>query len=600
MNNLGARYLERSEHFWARKMQLEKSSNVISNLRLATVLSGILLTVLTYYYASKSLSYGLFCGLLIFFIVLVVRHDRITKEINTYNSLAEINKACQQRITGDWTHFADDGQEFMDSNHPYINDLDIFGHGSLFHWINTANSYHGREFLKDMLANPLKDVDSIKRRQKAVKELAVKLDFCQDLQCRGMAGKDISNNPENLIIYAESNSPLFPSHLLNYLLYILPGITIVSFGLYQFFGYSLYIPLGSLLLQIIINIAGSFKVTRIIASLYSHKNKIEVYQKMLEVIEKEEFDDEYLLDLQAVLFHNAKAASRQIKILDNMVGALSIRTNPFIHVIINNILFWDFHWVLALERWQKTSGRSFRGWILAIGNFEALCSLALVAQLNPQWSYPTFYLNELLIKTTDMGHPLINYKARVVNDFAIDNQICIVTGSNMSGKTTLLRTIGINLVLAYAGAAVCARDFKCSILDIYTSMRVTDDLNAGISTFYAELLRIKMIIEHSQKKQPMLFLIDEVFRGTNSRDRVVGARNVLMNLNKSWILGLISTHDFELCDFENDNSGRIINMHFTETYSHGEIAFDYQLKPGRCQTANARYLMKMVGIEIED
>ncbi|KUG03751.1 muts-related protein, family [hydrocarbon metagenome] len=600
MNDQAVGYLERCEQFLTSKMQMEKLSNVISNLRLATLLSGILLTVLTYYYASKPLSYGLFCIILIFFIFLVVRHDRIIKQINIYSSLAEINKACQQRIAGDWIHFADDGKEYMDSHHPYINDLDIFGHGSLFHWINTANSYHGREFLKDMLANPLKDVDSIKRRQKAVKELAAKLGFCQNLQCWGMAGKDISSNPENLIIYAESNSSLFPSNSLNYLLYILPGITIVSFGMYQFLGYSLYIPLGSLLLQIIINIAGSLKVTRIIASLYSHKNKIEVYQKMLEVIEKEEFDDEYLTELQAVLFHNTKSASQQIKILDNMVGALSIRTNPFIHVIINNILFWDFHWVLALERWQETSGRSFRGWIHALGTFEALCSLALIAQLNPQWSYPAFDLNGLLIKTTDMGHPLINEKARVANDFVIDNQICIVTGSNMSGKTTLLRTIGVNLVLAYAGAAVCARNFKCSILDIYTSMRVTDDLNAGISTFYAELLRIKMIIEYSKEQQPMLFLIDEVFRGTNTRDRVVGARNVLMNLNKSWILGLISTHDFELCDFENDNSGRIINLHFTETYSEGEISFDYQLKPGRCNTANAKYLMKLVGIEIID
>lgn len=199
-----------------------------------------------------------------------------------------------------------------------------------------------------------------------------------------------------------------------------------------------------------------------------------------------------------------------------------------------------------------------------------------------------------------MGHPLINEKERVVNDFALEDQICIVTGSNMSGKTTLLRTIGVNLVLAYAGAAVCAKGFTCSILDIFTSMRINDDLNSGISTFYAELLRIKTIIEYSKKKQPMLFLIDEVFRGTNSRDRVTGAKNVLMNLNKGWIIGLISTHDFELCDFENDVSGRIFNMHFTETYTDGEIRFDYKLREGRCKTANAKYLMKMVGIEIAD
>ncbi len=600
MNDPVDMYIERYEQFLARKNQLDKSSNKISNLRLAALLSGVILTVLAFVYIGNLWGYVLLGISLMLFITLVVRHDKIIKQASICGNLAEINKRCQQRIESDWTYFKDEGREYMDPNHPYINDLDIFGHASLFHWINTANSYHGRKILSEKLKNSAKDVDTIKKQQNAIKELAAKLDFCQDLECRGMAGKDISNDPEKLFLYAEAKTRLFPVKGLHYLLYILPGITVLSFLMYYFYGYSIYIPLTSLIIQVIVNVIGFSKVNLIMANIYSHKIKIEVYQSMLEVVEKEQFVDNYLLELHAVLFNNKKSASQQIKNLDKIVGALGLRYNPIVHIIINNIFFWDFHCVLALERWKEASGLSLRNWIHTLGTFEALSSLALIAQLNPQWNYPSFELNQLIIQAADMGHPLINDKTRVVNDFAINNQICIITGSNMSGKTTFLRTIGVNLVLAYAGAPVCARNFRCSILDVFTSMRVADDLNSGISTFYAELLRIKMIIEYAKKEQPMLFLIDEVFRGTNSQDRVVGARNVLMNLNKSWILGLISTHDYELCNFENDESDRIKNAHFTETYHEGEISFDYKLRPGRCETANAKYLMKMVGIEIVD
>ena len=197
----------------------------------------------------------------------------------------------------------------------------------------------------------------------------------------------------------------------------------------------------------------------------------------------------------------------------------------------------------------------------------------------------------------EMGHPLIVEKKRVSNNFDMEDRICIITGSNMSGKSTHLRTVGLNLVLAYAGAAVCAGKFECSIMDIHTSMRLGDDLNSGISTFYAELLRIKSIIAASREQKPMIFLIDEVFRGTNSRDRYTGAKNVLLNLNKGWIIGLISTHDFDLCQLEKNESGRIMNYHFTEEYLQNEIRFDYKIRRGRCNTTNARYLMKMAGIE---
>jgi DNA mismatch repair ATPase MutS len=230
---------------------------------------------------------------------------------------------------------------------------------------------------------------------------------------------------------------------------------------------------------------------------------------------------------------------------------------------------------------------------------EALSSLAVIGHMYPQWTYPTFSQTGMRFEAKGLGHPLIPKDSCVRNDFKINRGTCVITGSNMSGKTTLLRTVGINLVLAYAGAPVFADKLECAVMGIFTSMRVHDDLGSGISTFYAELLRIKMIIDHSRRKLPMIYLIDEIFMGTNSADRITGARSVLKNLSKSWIIGMISTHDFELCDLEQESNVNVENYHFVETYSNNEILFDYKLRPGRSRTTNAKYLMKMVGIELE-
>ncbi len=599
MNDTTKQFTNRFQRYIARKEKMDSYADKLSNLRFLFFLAAASLIVLAFIYAGKVYGYAILSISVLLFIILIVKHDRAINEANRYHKMAEINQKCLQRVNGDWTGFSDDGHEYANPHHGYINDLDIFGPASLFQWINTAHTYHGRKLLEQLLANPDKDIENIKKRQEAIKELSSELDFCQDLQCEAMDSRDFSKSPEKLLSYAENGASLFKWTWLKYIFYLLPFITISSF-LVWYFGrlYSLYIPSSFLMIQLLINFLGYRKVNTILSNVYTYKTWIEIYQRLLAVVEKQEFADDYLLGLKSALFNKGESASQQIKHLDKIVGAVAFRFNPLVHVLINNILFWDFHCIFALEKWQKKSGASLRKWLQTIGMFEALSSMALISQLNPQWCYPGFETEQLFVAAEDLGHPLINEKDRVVNSLEIKEQLFIVSGSNMSGKTTLLRTIGINLVLAYAGAPVCAREFSCSIMDIFTSMRISDDLNSGISTFYAELLRIKMIIDNSHKEKPMIFLIDEVFRGTNSQDRLEGARNVLMNLNKPWIIGLTSTHDLALCDLENDKSGRIKNYHFTESYSGNEIIFDYILRPGRCKTTNARYLMKMVGIDL--
>ncbi len=223
-------------------------------------------------------------------------------------------------------------------------------------------------------------------------------------------------------------------------------------------------------------------------------------------------------------------------------------------------------------------------------------SLAVLIHIDENVTLPTINPRGAKIEAQELGHPLINRDVRVNNDLSMKENIFIITGSNMSGKTTFLRTIGINLVLAYVGAPVFSKKMECSLLDIYTSMRITDDLKNGISTFYGELIRIKEIIEGGKNNKNMIFLIDEIFRGTNSKDRITGAEAVIKNLSKAGVIGALTTHDLELCSLS-EHSG-IKNYHFSEYYKENKIYFDYKLKVGRSNTTNAKYLMRIVGIEI--
>ena len=557
------------------------------------------LTILSFIYLGilyGFLSLGIF---IVVFVYFIYKHQKIIDNANRYKNLIEINKKSISRMDGNWIKFSEEGQNYVDVTHTYSGDLDIFGHASLFQWINSANTFFGKEVLRNLFEKPNKDIDQIKKRQGAIIELAAKLDFCQKLQGEGLNASEFSTDPEELLKFSENKSSLFRKRWVSYIFYILPEITIASM-IICFFDrtVSIYIPFILIVIQSIINLIGFKSAVKVLNTISDYKIKIKVYQSLLSTIEKEDFKDEYLKSLKAELYCKDKSACSQIKSLEGIANAVDLKFNPLFYFVFNILIFWNFHCVLALENWKESSGASLRTWLEVVGKFEALASLAGISQMNPNWAIPEFVPKRIALSGIEMGHPLIIEEKRVCNNVKMDDNICIVTGSNMSGKTTLLRSIGINLVLAYAGAPVCAKKFVGCIMDIYTSMRLSDDLNSGISTFYAELLRIKMIINNSKKEQPMIFLIDEVFRGTNSRDRVIGARNVLLNLNKSWILGLISTHDFELCELENGNGGRIINYHFTETYSKNSITFDYKLRTGRCTTTNAKYLMRMVGIDI--
>lgn len=601
-SNIKGEIKQRINQYVALELQQKRISNIISNSRLTIVVVGAIIAILFMKNGQSTYSGLLVVMTFLIFYYLVKRHQKLNNELNRTRCKIEINQKHVDRMSDEWTTFKDDGKEFLDVNHPFVNDLDIFGSKSLFQWMNETNTFHGRQMLKKILTMPGTDVDSIKMRQHAVRELAEKDEFCEELQCEGRLAIGSSNNPELLIRYVQDSKRLFKGKWIMAGSFCIPCLTVIAI-IVSVIGESIlpsYLLPLLILFQVLITGIGYSRISAVLNTIHRCRDSIKIYEKLIRMIEQEDFKAIELSKMKAELIHNNISASKGIKKLDRIVEAIDLRYNAISYMILNFTLLWDYHCVFALEEWKKEYDILIEKWLYTIGYFEAVSSLAIVARLNPEWSFPMLTNDKLFLRASELGHPLIPQEKRVCNNVDLQNEISVITGSNMSGKTTWLRTIGINLVLAYSGAPVCAKTLQCSVMDIFTSMRINDDLGSGISTFYAELLRIKTIIDHSGKQREMIFLIDEIFRGTNSNDRIIGAISVLKSLYKHWIIGLISTHDLELCNLECDPSIRATNYHFIENYVDGEIYFDYKIRQGRCNSTNAKYLMRMVGIDLAD
>jgi hypothetical protein len=332
------------------------------------------------------------------------------------------------------------------------------------------------------------------------------------------------------------------------------------------------------------------------------RRELASFSEALALAESRKFKAELNRENQAVACSLDYSASRQIRDLERILGWLEMRSNPVVHLILNSLFLWDLQWGINTEKWRRRNGGRIQGWLDCVGQFEALASLSIIHFENPGWPFPLISAEkEVPFRAGSLGHPLLPAGSRVSNDFIIPCQgnISLITGSNMSGKSTFLRSVGVNLVLAYAGAPVCAAQLESAWMPIYTSMRVTDDLGAGVSSFYAELLRVKMIIDAS-REGTILCLIDEIFRGTNSTDRLAGAAEVLKTLTGLGATGLVSTHDLELSKLADETPEAFGNYHFSEHYTESGIEFDYKLKPGKSRTTNALFLMKKLGIVTAD
>lgn len=603
MRNPKEVYNEKLHNYNEEVKKLSKKSSFMSNIRLIIALIGISLLVYIYIKGILSLWIIDFMIFLITFIVLLIIHNKIKVELNRFNILCEINNKSLDRLSDKWRKFKDDGSSYINDNHPYLSDLDIFGNSSVFQYINVTNTYSGRMKLKDFLSNPLKNVSKIINRQNAIEELSNKIEWRQSFQTEGLISSQHKKNPEDLIDWGKKENDLLNN---GYLLLIskLSPIVTIFYLLGYFLGFNIHIliPIALIIFQIILLII-PLKESRLdIRKVYNYRKKISTYEKLIELFENEQFESSHLREIKEMICENQSIPiSQQIKKLDKIMNMLSIRHSQ-LYLIINILTLWDYQCSVKLETWKRSYGKNIATWLDVIGELEALSSLSILKFNNPEWVFPEIVEEDNYLNAINMGHPLISKETRVVNDIEVkdDKNTLLITGSNMSGKSTFLRTVGINLVLAYSGAPVCANKFECGVMNIYTSMRVKDSLNESISSFYAELLRIKKIISAVDEGEKIITLIDEVFKGTNSKDRHVGASALIKKLSKNNVMSFISTHDLELGDLENNNEYNVKNYHFNEYYLNDELLFSYELKEGVSTSQNAIYLMRKIGIDINE
>ena len=572
--------------------QLESATFKISMLRLLVGLSIIVLLLVSYFYKIDLLVYVCFL-LLVIFMGLVYYYNKLNQMLSYLKAKAQVVLRYLQRFNHDWKEFEETGSEFFSEMSGPVKDLDLAGQNSLYQFLNTATSSLGKKRLIDKLTRKSFDYKAIIQEQQAVEELGEKLDFVLETETYGKMTKEyyLGERAVNdfLKLIKDHNS----SNKLTFLNYLIPVITIVAILLFCFkIGFQYMIILVPLLImgQLFFAALMLLKNRELFDCSAKLSSSLEYYLNVCNLVSENDFNTNHLqiikTDLQAALLH-----LKQLKKISDMIKQ---RNNLLAFLLLNGLLLWDRNCYSRLNQWIDDHGNQLEHWLKKISELESLISLQVLIQTKTGVSMPSIVdEHKPVLEFQDAYHPLLASNEAVANSFKMERQVAIITGSNMSGKTTFLRTVGINLVLAYAGGPVMAKSFTCSLMQLFTSMRIEDDIE-GISTFYGELLRIKEIVEENRTRKVMIALIDEIFKGTNSADRIIGARETVKQLSSSNIFTLITTHDFELCELENEVS--CTNYHFEEYYQDDKIKFDYRIKDGRSKTTNAQYLLKMVGI----
>lgn len=531
------------------------------------------------------------------FVVLVFKHGKLNEQLEYIRAGIVVYERYLKRYDDGWKEFEEDGSEYLREDDLVAKDLDIIGSHSIYQFICVAGTEDGRQTLADTLRQPEFATEDIKKRQDAIKELAEKTEFSMNFETLGVksnTGKKKKYSSDEFVKYCTSDDHI--PGIFHILRFLLPLVTICLLIL----GIAGVVNLGYSLISFFVILLFAWVTSGVagqaVMPMISFGYVIDDYIRMFELISDETFESELLNEIKDTISRDSGALSA-VKKLERISAAFNIRYNPIVHQLLCGLVLWDFHLGCMMDKWRDTYGSKVKDWIYAISRMEELMSFAVIARTR-EVSYPEVTRNsKVAVSGKNMRHPLIHPAKVVANDADFKGGTTIITGSNMSGKTTFLRTLGINLILAYAGAPVCVDDMHADYMKIFSSMRVTDDVSNGISTFYAEILRIKSMVEYKKNDAPMLCLIDEIFKGTNSADRIVGASQVIKKLSADNAMTIVSTHDFELCDLKSETGEPAANYHFEEYYEDDQLKFDYKKKAGRCTTTNAMAILHMAGLD---
>lgn len=573
--------------------QLKKKSKQHSSLRF---LIAILFILLLYFHESFSalLFYPVALILVAVFVYIVRSHQKITLGIKMTKNLQSINKDEIDFLNGKDVEF-NDGNQFIDTSHPFSYDLDFFGPHSLFQYLNRTTTYKGQEQLsKDIVS--FRDQAVILEHQDAIKELAPLVEWRQIIQATAKIKEDSKEAYDNLIDWCNRPIRKVPM-IVSILSFITPFLTIGAFVTYVALDADIWFNIGFLMALVNLVILGSqiAHIKEEISPTSEIDKILKQYGLIIRKIEQQDFDSKLLSDLKSRLIHDSHKASDEILHLSSLFLRMDHVQNIFASPLLNGLLLYHIHTLRSLSSWKSSYRDDIKGWLEVIGKLEALNSLANFYYNNPGYSFPSLN-TEKKIEFKDLGHPLISAKNRVVNDVSFnENRYFVLTGSNMSGKSTFLRTLGVNMVLAGTGAPICATSANLNPMEVLVSMRLSDSLTDSQSYFLAEVQRLKEIME-MQESSDHFILLDEILRGTNSDDKRSGTIEVVRKMVKNGAIGAIATHDLEVCKTTEESPDILANKRFEVEIVDDELVFDYKLKDGICQNKSATFLMKKMGV----
>ncbi len=589
------KYRERVSLF-TRELKIRKrNGNLLSFLRLLIFIAGIIMIYLASgIHPFLAVACFLLSGFLFF--IAVKKHGQNNLQQRHVKELIKINDDEVRGMEGDISPF-DNGSEYVNTTHPFSFDLDLFGEGSLFQYLNRTCSTGGKERLKNLLIEPLNDHSEIRARQDAVKELTPGLGWRQKFLATGNSYEESGEEEQSILEWANKTPEFRNSQILHVIRFLLPFVTMLLLVLSIFRILPASLPVAMILIQLLIVAIHLVRINRVHQQVTKRYEMLGKSAKLLSFIQDEEFSTPFLISLQKTLNQDGNSAADQIQRLARIIHRFDRRLDMIIGVLLNGLLLWDIHCVIALDRWRSESCNRIPSWFTAVNEVDALISLSSFSYNNPDYSFPEIRPNKVL-HSKKLGHPLIRRAERVSNDFQLENEgiLVILTGPNMAGKSTFLRTVGINLILGMIGAPVCAHEFLFNPVKIYSSMRTSDSLQKNESYFYAELRRLKILKESLMKREKILILLDEILKGTNSQDKHAGSLMFIEQLIKLKGTGLIATHDVELGKLENEYPDQISNKCFEVEINGDQISFDYILRKGITQKMNAAHLMKQMGI----
>lgn len=543
---------------------------------------------LTFQKETTSLVLGIF-GFLIF-IVLVILHQRLKRQLQIIKTKISINETEIEVLNGSFIHL-DSGTEFKNSGHAFSNDIDLFGEGSFFQYLNRTVTTDGKKVLASLLTS--NNISAIDKKQEAIQELRDKMDWRQHFSALESLVNTKKRSASILAWMHEYRRKL--PHYLHSLTFVFSLISIVLVGL--LFLHKIPFPLVLYWFFLGLAITGFYlkKTQEIYTNSSLAKTLFKQYYSLLEQIEKENFTSDLLLEKQREIEAKKEKASGIFKRFSKILDAFDQRNNILIAILGNGLFLWDITNALRTEKWINTHKTTVSKWFAVVSFFDAQNSLANFAFNHPDYNYPKIFPSDLILQAKELGHPLLASNKRVTNDFCIhQEQFFIVTGANMAGKSTFLRTVSLSIVMANCGLPVCASHFSYSPIQLITSMRTSDSLSENESYFYSELKRLKMIVNQIGSARYFVVL-DEILKGTNSKDKAEGSKKFIEKLNKTTATGIIATHDVSLCSLA-ESYEAIENYFFDAKITDDELHFDYIMKRGVCKNMNASFLLKKMKI----